>query len=106
MITSGAWAGRHYAVLGLARSGAATVRALLAAGARPMMTETVVEAPVVTTVADALLINLGTEPYTIRHGDRIAQLVVAPVVQAAFALGEVTAETGRGAGGFGSTGVA
>ncbi|MBB3694435.1 UDP-N-acetylmuramoyl-L-alanine--D-glutamate ligase [Sphingomonas sp. BK580] len=34
MITSGAWAGRHYAVLGLARSGAATVRALLAAGAR------------------------------------------------------------------------
>lgn len=53
-----------------------------------------------------LLINLGTEPYTIRHGDRIAQLVVAPVVQATFALGEVSAETGRGAGGFGSTGVA
>jgi dUTP pyrophosphatase len=51
-----------------------------------------------------ILVNLGAEPFTVRHGERIAQLVVAPVVRAAFA--EVTAlgETARGAGGFGSTG--
>ena len=51
-----------------------------------------------------LLVNLGTEPYVIHHGDRIAQLVVAPVVQARFGLGEVHQDTARGAGGFGSTG--
>ncbi len=51
-----------------------------------------------------LLVNLGSEPYTIAHGDRIAQLVVAPVVQARFALAESLGETGRGGGGFGSTG--
>lgn len=51
-----------------------------------------------------LLVNLGAEPYTIAHGERIAQLVVAPVARARF---EVVAElpgTARGAGGFGSTG--
>lgn len=51
-----------------------------------------------------IVINLGTEPYTIRQGDRIAQLVVAPVVRAAFAEAGALSETGRGAGGFGSTG--
>lgn len=51
-----------------------------------------------------LLVNLGTEPYTVRHGDRIAQLIVAPVVQAKFQLVEVLDDTARGAGGFGSTG--
>lgn len=50
------------------------------------------------------LINLGTEPYTIRHGDRIAQAVIAPVVQAAYVLAETLDETARGTGGFGSTG--
>lgn len=50
------------------------------------------------------LINLGTEPYTIRHGDRVAQAVVAPVVRAAFAVVDRLDETGRGTGGFGSTG--
>lgn len=50
------------------------------------------------------LINLGLEPYTIRHGDRVAQVVVAPVVQAEFAPVETLDETARGAGGFGSTG--
>lgn len=50
------------------------------------------------------LINLGTEPYTIRHGDRVAQAVVAPVVQAGFAMVEALDETARGMGGFGSTG--
>jgi dUTP pyrophosphatase len=51
-----------------------------------------------------LLINYGSAPFVIAHGDRIAQLIVAPVVQADFA--EVTAldATERGSGGFGSTG--
>ncbi len=51
-----------------------------------------------------LLINLGAEPYTIRHGDRIAQAVIAPVVQAGFRLARDLSGTVRGAGGFGSTG--
>jgi dUTP pyrophosphatase len=51
------------------------------------------------------LINLGAEPYVIRHGDRIAQAVVAPVLQAGFQLVERLADTARGAGGFGSTGL-
>lgn len=50
-----------------------------------------------------ILINLGAEAVEIAHGDRIAQLVVAPVTQAAFAFGALD-ETARGAGGFGSTG--
>lgn len=51
-----------------------------------------------------LLINLGPEPYRIAHGDRIAQMVVAPVVQADFLTVEDLGQTARGAGGFGSTG--
>lgn len=51
-----------------------------------------------------ILINLGTEPFTISHGDRIAQMVVAPVVQADFTLVLSLPETARGASGFGSTG--
>lgn len=51
-----------------------------------------------------LLINLGTEPFTIRHGDRIAQLVVARVGRIAFELFETLAASARGSGGFGSTG--
>ena len=51
------------------------------------------------------LINLGTEPYVVRHGDRIAQMIVAPVVQVRFEVVEALSETARGAGGFGSTGV-
>lgn len=50
------------------------------------------------------LINLGAEAFTIRHGDRIAQCVVAPVVQAGFDVVEILDETARGTGGFGSTG--
>ena len=51
-----------------------------------------------------LLVNLGQETFVLRRGDRIAQLVVAPV--AAFAFSEAAAldDTARGAGGFGSTG--
>ncbi len=51
-----------------------------------------------------LLVNLGIGPYVVRHGDRIAQAVVAPVVQARFDLADDLSVTGRGAGGFGSTG--
>lgn len=51
-----------------------------------------------------VLVNLGAEPYTVRHGDRIAQMVVAPVVQAQFQVVEILDETVRGTGGFGSTG--
>lgn len=53
----------------------------------------------------ALLVNHGSEPFTIRHGDRIAQLVLAPVHLATFAEVDGLGETVRGAGGFGSTGV-
>ena len=51
-----------------------------------------------------ILINLGEEDFTIRRGDRIAQLVIAPVVQALWAEVADLEETARGAGGFGSTG--
>ena len=51
-----------------------------------------------------ILINLGEEAVTIRRGDRIAQLIVAPVVQARWAEVDSLEETARGAGGFGSTG--
>ena len=51
-----------------------------------------------------ILVNLGADPVTIAHGDRIAQAVVAPVVQADFALADTLGETARGQGGFGSTG--
>ena len=50
------------------------------------------------------IINLGPEPFTIHHGDRIAQMVVAPVVQARMVLVETLTDTARGEGGFGSTG--
>ena len=50
------------------------------------------------------LINFGADPYVICHGDRIAQLIVAPVVQARFDVVDALRETVRGEGGFGSTG--
>lgn len=50
------------------------------------------------------LVNLSQESYTIRRGDRIAQLVVAPVTRAEWAVVDKLAETERGAGGFGHTG--
>lgn len=52
-----------------------------------------------------LLINLGEEPFIIRNGDRIAQLVVSPVQQAQFSKVDFLDATERGTGGFGSTGV-
>ena len=51
-----------------------------------------------------ILINHGGEPFAIRRGDRVAQLVLAPVTQAAWDEVETLDETARGAGGFGSTG--
>ncbi|MBN2629337.1 MAG: dUTP diphosphatase [Rhodobacteraceae bacterium] len=50
------------------------------------------------------LVNLGAEPYTVQHGDRIAQIIVAPVVQAGFVVVDALTDTARGTGGFGSTG--
>jgi dUTP pyrophosphatase len=51
-----------------------------------------------------ILINLGEEDAMIRRGERIAQMVICPVVQASWAESESLDETSRGAGGFGSTG--
>ncbi len=51
------------------------------------------------------LVNLGAAPYVVQHGDRIAQCVVAPVVQAGFSVVTALDDTSRGQGGFGSTGV-
>ena len=51
-----------------------------------------------------ILINLGKEDVTIRRGERIAQLIIAPVLRAEFEWTGDLEETGRGAGGFGSTG--
>lgn len=51
-----------------------------------------------------IMINLGTAPFVITHGMRIAQMVVARVAQAAFEQVETLDDTARGAGGFGSTG--
>jgi dUTP pyrophosphatase len=52
-----------------------------------------------------VLANFGTEPIVIRRGDRIAQIIVAPVSRALFDLVNELPPTGRGEGGFGSTGV-
>jgi dUTP pyrophosphatase len=51
-----------------------------------------------------VLINHGTEPFVIRRGERIAQLIVAPVARAQLNIATELAETGRGSGGYGSTG--
>ena len=50
------------------------------------------------------LINLGNEPFTVEHGMRVAQLVIAPVAHVRVVEVEGLDETGRGSGGFGSTG--
>lgn len=51
-----------------------------------------------------ILVNLGREPFVINHGDRIAQAVIAPVVQAVYVTAETLSESERASGGFGSTG--
>lgn len=52
-----------------------------------------------------ILINLGQDTAIIQRGDRIAQLIIAPVVQAKWAVCETLPETARGGAGFGSTGI-
>lgn len=54
----------------------------------------------------ALLINHGQAPFVIKRGDRIAQMVVAPVTQIAWNIVERLDQTERGSGGYGSTGIA
>lgn len=56
-------------------------------------------------VVQVLLINHGAEPFTINRGDRIAQLIIAPVTQGRFVQVEMLDDTARGEGGFGHTGV-
>lgn len=51
------------------------------------------------------LINLSSEEYTLKNGERIAQMVILPVCQAKFSVAEELEKTERGSGGFGSTGV-
>ena len=51
-----------------------------------------------------LLVNLGREPFLVRRGTRIAQLVIAPVASVEIVAVEALGATGRGPGGFGSTG--
>ncbi len=51
-----------------------------------------------------ILINHGAEPFTIKRGERIAQMVIAPVVQAELVAVAMLSDTDRGSGGFGSTG--
>lgn len=51
-----------------------------------------------------ILVNHGVEPFLVQRGDRIAQLVIAPVASVKVVAVEALAETERGPGGFGSTG--
>ena len=51
-----------------------------------------------------ILINHGDQPFTIRRGERIAQMVIAPVARAEFVVAATLSTTERGSGGFGSTG--
>lgn len=51
-----------------------------------------------------ILVNLGRDAFTIERGERIAQMVVAPVTHGVWSEVEVLSETARGTGGFGSTG--
>lgn len=53
-----------------------------------------------------LLVNLGSEPFTVQNGDRIAQAVVAQAIQVSFVQTDALSKTGRGVNGYGSTGIA
>jgi dUTP pyrophosphatase len=52
-----------------------------------------------------IIINLGDTDVTVKDGDRIAQLIIAPVYRVSFTEARELSETDRGSGGFGSTGV-
>ena len=75
----------------------------LRAGVAPLNTPGTIDADYRGEV-QVILINHGAEDLAIRRGDRIAQLVIAPVARAAWSEVESLDETPRGAGGFGSTG--
>jgi dUTP pyrophosphatase len=53
---------------------------------------------------EVILVNLGAEPFTLKNGDRIAQMVISPVIRSVLCETDSLSETGRGSGGFGSTG--
>ena len=55
-------------------------------------------------VLGVILWNAGKSAFHIVHGERIAQMIIAPVVQAQFVLSQTLSDTDRGGGGFGSTG--
>ena len=52
-----------------------------------------------------IMINHGDRPFDVAHGDRIAQLLIAPVTHATLQVVDILNDTGRGAGGFGHTGL-
>jgi dUTP pyrophosphatase len=54
---------------------------------------------------EVILVNLGDGPFTVRNGDRIAQMVICPLVRAELSEAEALSDTERGSGGFGSTGI-
>ena len=53
---------------------------------------------------EVILINLGDESFTVKNGDRIAQMVISPLVRVSVMEAELLSQTERGTGGFGSTG--
>jgi len=53
---------------------------------------------------EVILVNLGSEPFTLKNGDRIAQMVISPVTRAVLCETGSLTDTERGSGGFGSTG--
>jgi dUTP pyrophosphatase len=57
-------------------------------------------------IVHVILVNLGREPFTVSRGDRIAQLVIAPVTTARFSRVEKLKNSERDEGGFGHTGIA
>lgn len=54
---------------------------------------------------EVILVNLGGESFTVKNGDRIAQMVISPVVRTPVSEVEFLSDTERGTGGFGSTGI-
>jgi dUTP pyrophosphatase len=54
---------------------------------------------------EVILINMGSESFMVKNGDRIAQMVISPVVRVSISEVERLSETERGSGGFGSTGI-
>lgn len=90
--------GPEYVALVFARSGLATREGIALANGVGVI-DSDYRGPLMTP-----LINLSSQPYTIQPGDRVAQMMVVPVVQPSLTFVEELDETARGTGGFGSTG--